>query len=62
MVSDAESHAEEDKRLRELAEARNAGETAAYQAEKQLKDLGEAVDEASQDGDRATRSRTSASR
>src|SRR5689334_12457501 len=47
MVSDAESHAEEDKRLRELAEARNAGESAAYQAEKQLKDLGEAVDEQS---------------
>ena len=47
MVSDAESHAEDDKRLREVAEARNAGESAAYQAEKQLKDLGENVDEAS---------------
>ena len=47
MVSDAESHAEDDKRLRELAEARNDGENAAYQAEKQLKDLGEQVDEAS---------------
>src|SRR5919202_83379 len=47
MVSDAESHAEEDRRLRELAEARNAGESAAYQAEKQLKDLGDNVDESS---------------
>ena len=47
MVSDAESHAEDDKRLRELAEARNNGENAAYQAEKQVKDLGEAVDDAS---------------
>src|SRR3712207_4720509 len=47
MVQDAESHAEDDKRLRELAEARNNGENAAYQAEKQLKDLGEQVDEAS---------------
>ncbi len=47
MVSDAESHADEDKRARELAEARNAGESAAYQAEKQLKDLGENLDEAS---------------
>jgi molecular chaperone DnaK len=47
MVSDAESHAEDDKRLRELAEARNAGESAAYNAAKQLKDLGEQVDEAS---------------
>ena len=47
MVSDAEAHADEDKRLRELAEARNAGESAAYQAEKQVKDLGEQIDDAS---------------
>jgi molecular chaperone DnaK len=47
MVSDAESHADEDKRLRELAEARNAGENAAYQAERQLKDLEEQIDDAS---------------
>jgi len=47
MVSDAESHADEDRRLRELAEARNNGENAAYQAEKQVKDLGEAVDDQS---------------
>jgi molecular chaperone DnaK len=47
MVSDAESHAEEDRRLRELAEARNAAENAAYQAEKQLTDLGDSVDAAS---------------
>jgi molecular chaperone DnaK len=45
MVQDAESHADEDRRLRELAEARNNGENAAYQAEKQLGELGEAVDE-----------------
>jgi molecular chaperone DnaK len=44
MVSDAESHAEEDRRARELAEARNNGENAAYQAEKQLGELGEQVD------------------
>src|SRR4051812_18694401 len=47
MVSDAESHADEDKRLRELAEARNQGESAAYTAEKQLKDLAEQIDNAS---------------
>jgi molecular chaperone DnaK len=47
MVTDAESHAEDDKRQRELVEARNGAESAAYQAEKQLKDLGEQVDEAS---------------
>ena len=49
MVSDAESHADEDKRLRELVEARNNAESAAYNAEKQLKDLGEAVDASSRE-------------
>jgi molecular chaperone DnaK len=49
MVTDAESHAEDDRRLRELAEARNNGENAAYQAERQLKDLGEQVDASSKD-------------
>jgi molecular chaperone DnaK len=44
MVKDAESHAAEDKRLRELAEARNNGDNAAYQAEKQLGELGDKVD------------------
>jgi molecular chaperone DnaK len=49
MVTDAESHAEEDRLQRELAEARNAGENAAYQAERQLVDLGENVDSASKE-------------
>jgi molecular chaperone DnaK len=44
MVGDAETHAEEDKKARELAEARNNAENAAYQAERQLKDLGDQVD------------------
>jgi molecular chaperone DnaK len=44
MVTDAESHAEEDRRQRELAEARNTAENAAYQAEKQLGELGEQID------------------
>jgi molecular chaperone DnaK len=44
MVNDAETHADDDKRLRELAEARNNAENAAYQAERQLKDLGDQVD------------------
>ncbi|MGH2900764.1 MAG: Hsp70 family protein, partial [Solirubrobacteraceae bacterium] len=47
MVSDAETHADDDKRLRELAEARNGAENAAYQAERQLKELEENVDETS---------------
>jgi molecular chaperone DnaK len=44
MVTDAESHAEEDRKARELAEARNNGENAAYQAERQLSELGDQVD------------------
>ena len=44
MVKDAEAHAEEDRRQRELAEARNLAENAAYQAEKQLGELGDKVD------------------
>jgi molecular chaperone DnaK len=49
MVTDAETHADDDRRARELAEARNSGENAAYQAERQLKELGEAVDESSKE-------------
>jgi molecular chaperone DnaK len=44
MVKDAEAHAEEDRRQRELVEARNTAEAAAYQAEKQLAEMGESVD------------------
>jgi molecular chaperone DnaK len=47
MVKDAESHAEDDRRQRELVEARNNAENAAYQAEKQLTELGDSVDEES---------------
>jgi molecular chaperone DnaK len=49
MVADAEAHADDDRRARELAEARNNGENAAYQAERQLKDLGDAVDDGSRE-------------
>src|SRR3982751_404559 len=49
MVSDAEAHAEEDRRQRDLAEARTNGENAAYQAERQLNDLGEQVDASSKE-------------
>src|SRR5699024_3385091 len=38
MVKDAEAHAEEDKKRREAAEARNAAETTAYSVDKLLKD------------------------
>jgi len=49
MVSDAETHAEDDRRARDLAEARNNGENSAYQAERQLRELGDAVDEPSKE-------------
>lgn len=43
MRKDAEMHAEEDRRRKELIEARNAADNAAYSAEKVLRDLGEKV-------------------
>jgi molecular chaperone DnaK len=46
MVSDAETHADEDRKQRELAEARNLAENAAYQSEKQLEELGDKVEAA----------------
>ena len=44
MVKDAESHAEEDRRLREVVEARNTAENAAYQAERQVNEMGDSLD------------------
>lgn len=46
MVRDAEQFAEEDRRQRELVDARNHADSLAYQTEKSLKDLGEKVDSA----------------
>ncbi len=46
MVDEAESHADEDKRLRALADARNQSEARVHEAERQLKDHGDSVDEA----------------
>jgi molecular chaperone DnaK len=46
MIKDAESHAEEDRKQRELAEARNVAENAAYSAEKQLGEMDEQLDDA----------------
>jgi len=44
MVSDAEAHAEEDKKFRELVETRNRAEQLAHAVEKSLKDLGDKVE------------------
>jgi molecular chaperone DnaK len=43
MVGDAEAHAAEDKKFRELVEARNRGDAMLHSVEKSLKDLGEKV-------------------
>jgi molecular chaperone DnaK len=44
MVRDAEAHAEEDKRFRELVEVRNKADGLVHSVEKTLKDLGDKVD------------------
>ena len=44
MVSDAESHADEDKKRREDIEVKNRGDALAYETEKNLKELGDKVD------------------
>jgi molecular chaperone DnaK len=43
MVSDAEAHAAEDKKFRELVDARNQAEALIHSSEKSLQDLGEKV-------------------
>ena len=43
MVSDAEAHAEEDKKFRELVETRNKADGLVHSVEQRLKDLGEKV-------------------
>jgi molecular chaperone DnaK len=45
MVTDAESHAEEDRRRREEADARNTADTLVYQTEKLLNEQGESIPE-----------------
>src|SRR5205814_903811 len=44
MKRDAEQHAADDKKRREVIDLKNQGESLAYQTEKSLKDLGDKVD------------------
>ena len=53
MRKDAESHAEEDKKKRTLAEARNKGEHLAYQTEKTVKENEDKLDAGSKDAIKA---------
>jgi molecular chaperone DnaK len=43
MIKDAEAHRDEDRRLRELTDTRNELDSAAYQVERRLTELGDAV-------------------
>ena len=45
MMRDAESHSEDDKRRKQLAEARNEADTLIYSVEKSLKDYGDKLSE-----------------
>jgi molecular chaperone DnaK len=44
MIKDAEAHADEDKKLREVIDARNTADNLIHSAEKSLKDLGDKVE------------------
>ncbi|UCB56120.1 MAG: molecular chaperone DnaK [Thiotrichales bacterium] len=44
MIKDAEAHASEDKKMRELVDARNAADSMIHATEKSIKDLGDKVD------------------
>ena len=46
LVKDAELHAEDDKKKREIVEARNQADALIYSTEKSIKELGDKVDEA----------------
>ena len=48
MVRDAESHAEDDRRMKELAEAKNTAEQVAYSTEKSLKEHEDRLDDETQ--------------
>lgn len=45
LIKDAELHAEDDKKKKELVEARNIADSMIYQTEKSIKELGDKVDE-----------------
>jgi len=49
LVKEAEKHAEEDQKQKELADARNEADSLVYSTEKTLNDLGDSVEQAKQD-------------
>jgi molecular chaperone DnaK len=53
-IKEAELHADEDKKKRELVDARNQADTLIYSTEKSIKDLGDKVDDATKSSVEAT--------
>ncbi len=49
MASEAELHSDEDKKRRELVEAKNQADNLVYSTEKSLKDIGDKIDQAEKD-------------
>ncbi|OCC15459.1 Chaperone protein DnaK [Dissulfuribacter thermophilus] len=49
MIKDAEAHAAEDRKRRELVEVRNQADTLIYSTEKNLQELGDKIDQATRD-------------
>ena len=58
MVRDAEAHAEEDRKKREIVEARNQADSMVYMTEKSLKEYGDKVDASSRSAIEAAISKT----
>jgi molecular chaperone DnaK len=58
MVKDAEAHAEDDKKKRDLVDARNQADSMIYMTEKSLKDHGDKVDDATKSAIEAAVSKT----
>lgn len=58
MVRDAESHADEDRKKRELVEARNQADSMVYMTEKSLKEYGDKVDSGTKSAIEAAISKT----
>ena len=52
MMRDAESHAEDDRNKKQLAEVRNEADTLVYSVEKSLRDYGNKLSEPEEEGDR----------
>jgi molecular chaperone DnaK len=49
LIKDAELHADDDKKKRELVEARNTADALIYSTEKSIKDMGDKIDQATKD-------------